>query len=130
MAKETVKPDTSDPADLEKIEAYLRAQSEEARTTLQTLRATIRDLAPQAVEGLSYGMPAFRYRGRPLAGYSASKNHCSYFPMSADVMAALEGEFAGYETSKGGFKFPIGEPPPSTLIEKLLQARMQEIDAK
>jgi uncharacterized protein YdhG (YjbR/CyaY superfamily) len=130
MAKQTVKPDTSAPADLEKIEAYLQAQPEEPRATLQALRATIRDLAPQAVEGLSYGMPAFRYRGRPLAGYSASKNHCSYFPMSADVMAALEGEFAGYETSKGGFKFPIGQPPPATLIEKLLQARMQEIDAK
>ena len=130
MAKETVKPDTSDPADLEKIEAYLRAQSEEARTTLQTLRATIRDLAPQAVEGLSYGMPAYRYRGRPLAGYSAAKKHCSYFPMSSEVMESLAAELAGFESSKGGFKFPFGEPPPAALVEKLLQARMLEIDSK
>lgn len=130
MANETVKPDSANEADLHKIEAYLQAQPEEARVTLKALRATINELTPQAVEGLSYGMPAFRYRGRPLAGYSATKNYCSYFPMSSEVMDRLAADLAGYESSKGGFKFPFGEPPPAALVEKLLQARMQEIDAR
>lgn len=120
----------SDAEELAQIEAYLAALPEESRATLERIRKAIRQLAPDADEAVSYGMPAFRLAGRPIAGYSASKNHCSYFPMSSEVMAALEGEFEGYETSKGGFKFPIGQPPPKSLIEKLLNARIAELASR
>lgn len=109
-------------------DAYLARLSADKRVTLERVRKAIRAAAPDAEEGLSYGMPAF-IQGKPLAGYSASAAHCSYFPMSGAITALFESELAKYEVSKGGFKFPIGKPPPATLIRKLVKARMAELEA-
>jgi 3-methyladenine DNA glycosylase AlkD/uncharacterized protein YdhG (YjbR/CyaY superfamily) len=110
------------------IDAYLAKLSDNQRATLTKVRRAIRAAAPDADEGMSYGMPAF-IRGRPIAGYSASANHCSYFPMSGSVTAALRADLANYVTSKGGFRFPIGQPPPAALIRKLVKARLAEVQA-
>jgi uncharacterized protein YdhG (YjbR/CyaY superfamily) len=110
------------------VEAYLAKLSPEKRATLEKVRNAIRTAAPNnAHERISYGMPAF-VAGRPIAGYSASANHCSYFPMSGVVTSALQADLEGYETSKGGLRFPIGAPPPATLIRKLVKARLAEIE--
>jgi uncharacterized protein YdhG (YjbR/CyaY superfamily) len=109
-------------------DAYLARLSADKRATLEKVRKAIRAAAPRAQEGMSYGMPAF-IQGKPVAGYSASANHCSYFPMSGAVTAALADELAGYQVSKGGFRFPIGKPPPAALIRKLVKARFAEIEA-
>src|SRR5262245_14069422 len=109
-------------------DAYLAKLSADKRATLEKVRKAIRAAAPDAEEGMSYGMPAF-IRGKPIAGYSASADHCSYFPMSGAITAQFADELEKYEVSKGGFRFPIGKPPPATLIRKLVKARMAEIDA-
>lgn len=109
-------------------DAYLAKLSADKRATLEKVRQAIRAAAPKAEEGMSYGMPAF-IQGKPIAGYSASASHCSYFPMSGAVTAQLADELARYEVSKGGFRFPIGKPPPATLIRKLVKARLAEIQA-
>ena len=116
--------------ELKRIEAYLAGLPEEARQTLETIRALIKELQPDAVEAISYGMPAFKYAGKPLAGYAAYQAHCSYFPMSGSITELLAADLKDYETSKGGFKFPIGQPPSKALIAKLLNARKAEIESK
>jgi 3-methyladenine DNA glycosylase AlkD len=72
-------------------------------------------------------MPAF-IQGKPIAGYNASAEHCSYFPMSGAITAQLAADLKSYDVSKGGFRFPIGKPPPAALIRKLVQARLAEIE--
>lgn len=109
-------------------DAYLAKLSADKRATLEKVRKAIRAVAPDAKEGMSYGMPAF-IQGKPIAGYSASTNHCSYFPMSGAIVTALAGDLEGYEVSKGGFRFPIGKPPRAALVRKLVKARLAEIDA-
>lgn len=109
-------------------DAYLAKLSGDKQATLAKVRKAIRAAAPDAEEGMSYGMPAF-IQGKPIAGYSASARHCSYFPMSGAITAELADELAGYDVSKGGFRFPIGKPPPAALIRKLVQARLAEIEA-
>jgi uncharacterized protein YdhG (YjbR/CyaY superfamily) len=108
-------------------DAYLAKLRADKRATLEKVRKAIRAAAPDAEEDLSYGMPAF-IQGKPIAGYSASAAHCSYFPMSGAITAQFQDELAKYEVSKGGFRFPIGKPPPATLIRKLVKARMAEIE--
>jgi uncharacterized protein YdhG (YjbR/CyaY superfamily) len=108
-------------------DAYLAKLSADKRATLEKVRKAIRAAAPKAQEGMSYGMPAF-IQGKPIAGYAASANHCSYFPMSGAVTARLAEELTGYQVSKGGFRFPIGKPPPASLIRKLVKARLAEIE--
>jgi 3-methyladenine DNA glycosylase AlkD/uncharacterized protein YdhG (YjbR/CyaY superfamily) len=107
-------------------DAYLARLSADKRATLEKVRQAIRAAAPDAEEGISYGMPAF-IEGKPIAGYSASAHHCSYFPMSGAITAQFADELAKYEVSKGGFRFPIGKPPPASLIRKLVNARRAEI---
>lgn len=109
-------------------EAYFAKLSADKRATLEKVRKAIRAAAPNAEEGMSYGIPAF-IQGKPIAGYSASARHCSYFPMSGAITAQFEDELAKYEVSKGGFNFPIGKPPAAALIRKLVKARIAEIAA-
>jgi uncharacterized protein YdhG (YjbR/CyaY superfamily) len=108
-------------------DAYLAKLSADKRATLEKVRAAIRAAAPNADEGMSYGMPAF-IQGKPIAGYSASAQHCSYFAMSGAITAQFKGDLAKYEVSKGGFKFSVGKPPSAALIKKLVKARLAEIE--
>jgi uncharacterized protein YdhG (YjbR/CyaY superfamily) len=108
------------------VRAYLGGLSPDKRTTLEAIRQAIAMAAPDATEGLSYGMPAF-FKGKAIAGYAASADHCSYHPMSGTVVEALRAELAGYKTSKGTIRFPIGEPLPAGLVGKLVRARLAEI---
>lgn len=111
---------------LEGVEAYLAKVPEPARTTLQKVRATIRAAVPkESTEGLSYGMPAFRYQGA-LVAYAAFKNHCSFFPMQASLIDQMKDELAGYRTSKGTLQFAVDKPLPATLVKKMVKVRVAE----
>lgn len=109
-------------------DTYLASLSADKRATLTRVRRAIRAAAPDAEEGMSYGMPAF-IQGKPIAGYAASAEHCAYYPMSGAIVEALAADLAAYETSKGAIRFPIGKPPPASLIRKLVKARIAEIAA-
>jgi uncharacterized protein YdhG (YjbR/CyaY superfamily) len=108
------------------VDAYLAKVPEPARTTLEKVRATIRSAVPaEATEGLSYGMPAFRYKG-PLVGYAAFKAHCSFFPMQASLIDQMKNELKNYRTSKGTLQFPQDKPLPAALLKKMVKMRVAE----
>jgi uncharacterized protein YdhG (YjbR/CyaY superfamily) len=111
------------------IDARLAALPVDKRAALQALRETIAAVAPHAVEAISYAMPAFRYRGRPLVAYNAATAHCSFYPMSPSVIEAHAARLAGYDTSKGTIRFRPDSPLPRDLVESIVRARMAEIDA-
>ena len=90
------------------------------------MRDTIAALVPDAEQCISYGMPAFKLRGKTIAGFAAFKNHLSYLPHSGSVIARLAKETDGYTKTKGSLHFPVDEPLPKTLVKKLLDARMDE----
>jgi uncharacterized protein YdhG (YjbR/CyaY superfamily) len=113
----------------EEVNAVLAALPEDARNALEALRRTIAAAAPEAVESINYGVPAFKYRGRPLVSFAAAKNHCSFYVQSPAVMEAHRDELASYDTSKGTLRFTPDTPPPDALITKLVRARMAETDA-
>ena len=108
------------------IDAYLAELEEPKRGTLTALRQTILEVIPDAEQGLAYGHPAFRVGGKLVAGFAAHQNHLNYLPHSGSVIATLADEVASYETTKGGLKFPVDEPLPKPLVEKLIAARKQE----
>ena len=117
-------------AGVKAVEAYLAKVPEPARGTLEKMRTMIRAAVPkEATEGISYGMPAFKYR-KPLAGYAAFKDHCSLFPMSGAVVAAMKDELKDYVKSKGAIQFALEKPMPMALVKKIVKARLAEIDTK
>jgi uncharacterized protein YdhG (YjbR/CyaY superfamily) len=112
------------------VDKYLAAVPEPARSTLNTIRATIRSTVPaEATEGIGYGIPMFRYKGA-LVWFAAFSKHCSFFPGSLAVIAALQDELKNYQTSKGTIRFPVDKPLPANLVKKMVTARMAENDRK
>ena len=109
------------------VDEYLAAVPAEMRATLERMREAIRIAAPDAMESISYGMPGYKYRGRPLIAFAAWKTHCAIYGFN---VAAYPDELAGYEESgKGTVRFTPDRPLPSSSIAKLVRARMREIDA-
>lgn len=125
----TEPPSNAQSARSPEIDKVLAALPEDARTALEALRGTIAAAAPEAVESISYGVPAFKYRGRPLVSFAAAKNHCSFYVQSPAVMDAHRDELAPYTTSKGTVQFTPDAPLPDALVTKLVRARMAETDA-
>jgi len=115
------------PADMR---AYIAAAAPDKRAALRKLQKDILAAAPRAEEGVSYGMPAFRLDGRPLAAFAAAANHCSLYPMSAAVIRAHAADLAAYDTSKGTIRFPPDKPLPSVLVRKIVKTRMAELQKR
>jgi uncharacterized protein YdhG (YjbR/CyaY superfamily) len=105
----------------------LAAQPEDVKTALASLRQTITATAPDAVESISYDIPTFKYRGKPLIYFAAHQRHCALYGID---VAAHAGDLAGYETSpKGTVRFTPDQSLPEALVRKLVVARMATIDA-
>ena len=115
-------------APVETVDDYLAALPDEARTTLEKIRKSIRAAAPKATEGISYQMPMYKHHGM-LIGFAAFKNHCSIFP-GPGAIERHKTELKGYETSRGTVRFPIGKPLPATLVKAIVRERVAENEAK
>ena len=113
----------------QEIDDYLVGLEEPKRSTLETLRSDILSIVPDVEECLSYGVPGFRLNGTVIAGFSAAKHHLSYFPHSGSVLSQLGEEISGYHHAKGTLRFPIDQPLPRALVEKMLSARIAMIDS-
>ena len=125
-------PGVGAPAEAEakaKIHAYLSGVPADQRAALQALRRTIAEAAPEAEEAHSYGVPAFRYRGRPLVSYVAAKAHCSFYPMSPKVVDDHRAELTDFHLAKGTIRFAPDHPVPADLVARIVRARMAETDA-
>ena len=107
---------------------YLATVPDAQRAELERIRELVRRTVPDAEEGTSYGMPAFKYRQRPLLGFRASKNHLSVFPFSPDAIDAARGALAGFDLSKGTIRFTPEKPIPERALEQLLRHRLREIE--
>ncbi|MGA2528979.1 MAG: DUF1801 domain-containing protein [Acidimicrobiales bacterium] len=111
---------------MDEVEAYIAALDEPKRSSLRALRQSILELIPDAVECISYGMPAFKVRGKVVAGFAAFKNHLSYFPHSGSVLPELDDLVRDYTTSKGTLQFPIDAPLPKALVAQLIAVRIRQ----
>jgi uncharacterized protein YdhG (YjbR/CyaY superfamily) len=107
------------------VNEYLAGIPEPARSVFKAMRAAIRSaVPPQAVEIISYRIPAFKDKV-VLVWFAAFSNHCSLFPTAA-VIEAFKDELKGFSTSKGTIHFPTDKPLPTALVKKLVKARVAQ----
>jgi uncharacterized protein YdhG (YjbR/CyaY superfamily) len=85
-------------------------------------------MVPDAEEATSYGMPAFKYKKRPLLGFRASRNHLSVFPFSQEAIDAARNALAGFDLAKGTVRFAPDKPIPDAALGQLLRHRLREIE--
>jgi len=110
------------------VDDYLNTLPEDVRFVLDKLRRTIKSMAPEAEEVISYGMPGYKYHGM-LVYFAAFKNHCSFFPGSSQIIKMYD-ELKEYNTSKGTIQFTIDKPLPVSLVKKIVKARMRQNEAR
>ncbi len=114
-----------DPA----VDAYLASLPQDQKVTLQRVRDEVARLVPDAVETISYGMPAFKLRGRFLVSYAGWKQHCSIYPLTDTFMETRAEAIAGFDRTKGSLHFTPTAPLPDDLLEDLVRARVADLDS-
>jgi uncharacterized protein YdhG (YjbR/CyaY superfamily) len=108
------------------VDGYIAGFPDETQVILNRIRKTIKEVAPDAKEMISYRMPAFKLNNRILVYFAAYKTHIGFYPTASGIEAFKE-DFSGYETSKGTVKFPINESIPLELIRRIVKYRMIEV---
>ena len=112
------------------VDAFLASRPDDQREALGKLREVVRTTAPTATEGISYGVPTFKVKGRPLVGFGAGKSHCSFYLLSTSVMESHRADLEGYDTGKGSIRFLPEAPLPEALVRKLVLARITGNDER
>ena len=110
----------------ENTDAYIASFPADVQTRLQQLRSTVKTIAPDAVEVISYGLPAFKLNGAMLVWFAAHTQHIGLYPR-ASAIAAFADKLKGYKFAKGSIQFPFSEPLPIDLITDIVKFRVGEI---
>lgn len=107
---------------------YLEKLHNNEKEVFEALRNQILQLNPEIEERLSRGVPFFYYKGKRAVGFRSSKAHLSFFIMEGNVQKELKNEIAHLNVSSTVIRFNPENPIPKVLIEKLVLARLQEIE--
>jgi len=106
------------------IDEYIAQFPEDVQHIMQKIRAVIKEAAPDAVEKISYQMPAFYLNGN-LVYFSAFKHHIGFYPIPSGI-EAFKQELSAYKRAKGSVQFPLDKPIPYDLIRKIVKYRVAE----
>lgn len=94
---------------------------------LQQVRMAVRNAAPNAEETISYGMPAFRYKGKIIIYFAGYKNHIGVYATPSGH-AAFQKELSAYKQGRGSVQFPLDQPMPLDLIKRIVKFRVNQQD--
>jgi uncharacterized protein YdhG (YjbR/CyaY superfamily) len=115
---------------VKEVEGFLATLPEDRRRALQHLRELTHKTCPTAVEGFGYGMPGYKYRGRPLIYFSSFKKHMSVFAVGYEGINRHRAELADYEIRAGTIHFQAAKPLPDNLVKTMIRERIADIDAQ
>jgi uncharacterized protein YdhG (YjbR/CyaY superfamily) len=109
------------------VEEYLQDFPADVQEQLRLLRALILQTAPDAVESISYGMPAYKLNGVPFVYFGGYPKHIGLYA-TPNTHSAFAGELSAYKQGKGSVQFPLRQPLPLALIERMLRFRLETLD--
>src|SRR6266852_6244144 len=112
------------------VREYVASKPKESRASLEAVRRAILKALPNAQEGLAYQMPAYTLNGVGVLYFAGWKSHYSLYPASDALVEAFAKELAPYERSKGTLKFPLSEPVPVNLIERIAKFRAKQLTTR
>jgi uncharacterized protein YdhG (YjbR/CyaY superfamily) len=109
------------------IDTYIAGFPRPVQTVLKRVRSTIRKAVPGAEEVISYGIPAYKLNGQRVIYFAGWKQHYSLYPSGDRLVATFKKELAPYEVNnQGTIRFPLSEPVPVKLIERIARFRAKE----
>ncbi len=108
------------------VEAYINQFEGEVKNRLLTMRELVRAVAPDAVESVSYGMPAYKQNGKPLVYFAGYEKHIGFYA-TPNGHEAFAKEFSKYKQGKGSVQFPNDQPLPTELIKRVITYRKKQV---
>lgn len=108
------------------VEEYLEGFDGDVRARLEAMRETVRAAAPDAVESMAYGMPAYKLDRKPLVYFAGFPRHVGFYATPNGHEAFAE-DFARYAQGKGSVQFPHTEPLPLDLVRRVVEFRIGAI---
>lgn len=114
-------------SDFKSVDEYIAAQPEAVRGALERVRSTIRKALPGAEEVISYKMPTYKPHGSSVLFFAGWKQHYSLYAATDRVAAAFKDDLAPYKVDKGTIRFPLAQPVPVKLIERIAKFRAREV---
>ena len=111
------------------VEDYIKKLPDGVQGLLIKIQQIIKEKAPESVETISYGMPAYKLNNRPLVYFAAYKNHIGFYATPTGHQKFIK-ELSGYKQGKGSVQFPINEPIPYDLIGRIVEFRVKENETK
>ena len=113
--------------DFKSVDEYIASQPEIVQGILRRVRSTILKALPGSQEVISYRMPTYTLYGARLLYFAVWKQHYSIYAATEQVVAAFKDELASYKVDKGTIRFPLSEPVPVKLIERIAKIRANEV---
>ncbi len=113
-------------ANFKSVDEYLASQPEPVQAALKRVRSTIRKALPGAEEAISYQIPAYKLRSGSVLSFAGWQQHYSLYGATAAVVEAFKDDLAPYKVSKGTIRFPLSQPVPVKLIERIAKFRAKE----
>ena len=115
----------------EEVDEYLRGVEEPKRSTLEALRRTILEIVPEAEQVISYRVPAFRVRGKTVAGFAAFKDSPELPAVQRfGPRGNSSDQLDGYTMTKSSLHFPVDRRLPKALVKKLIAVRLAQISQR
>ncbi len=115
--------------EMNEIETYFMQFPDGVQEILKNIRKLIKDSAPNADEHFSYGMPAYKMNKKPLVYFAAFKNHIGFYATPSGHNE-FQDELLKYKQGKGSVQFPLDQPIPYKLIERIVKFRVIENNEK
>ena len=112
--------------DFRSVDEYIATHPEDVQAILQRVRRAIRTAIPGAEEAISYQIPTYRLHGGAVIYFAGWKRHYSIYPASGALVEAFQEDLAPYEVRKGTIRFPLSQPVPVKLIERIARFRAKE----
>ena len=106
------------------VDEYIAVFPKEVQKILRQVRTAIKKAAPEAEEGITYGMPAYRLNG-PLVYFAAFKTHVGFYA-TPNGNEAFQSELSLYKQGKGSVQFPLNQPMPLDLITRIVKFRVAQ----
>ena len=111
------------------VDEYIQTFPKDIQTLLEKVRRTITGKAPDAVESIAYGMPAYKTNGKPLVYFGGFKRHIGFYATPSGH-AEFKNELSKYKQGRGSVQFPLDEPIPFDLIGQIVEFRVKENELK
>lgn len=113
---------------MNQVDSYISGFPDSVQERLAALQSLIKSITPDAVESISYGMPAYKVKNKPFAYFAGFDKHIGLYALPNTHRAFVD-ELSSYKQGKGSVQFPHDRELPLDLIEKMLRFRFAEMDS-